>query len=196
MAAPMVAENTWSAMYNALEHELRTFLTPCLTYFDSHILGTQRFQYEYFLGARLLDAGTIKRRDATGDISLARIRRELQPIFEGREWPFTVDQLITEYPAYVEAVRQHTFSSGITTLAIKVRSVEIRKFWLQYQGSLSTWFQLYCVVAIISPSSACIERLFSFLRRVFGEMQEHAKQDGVELATVMQYNERAGENHV
>ena len=77
-----------------------------------------------------------------------------------------------------------------------MRSVEIRKFWLQYQGSLPTWFQLYCVVAIISPSSACIERLFSFLRRVFGEMQEHAKQDGVELASIMQYNERAGENHV
>ncbi len=85
-----------------------------MEYFHSHIDGQLRYQYDYFLAARLCDLGTIKRRNEHRDISLAKVRIELTAFFHDREWSFSVEDLIGEYPAYLGTIQQHLFSSGTT----------------------------------------------------------------------------------
>ena len=47
-----------------------------------------------------------------------------------------------------------------------------------------------CRVALIQPSSAAAERVFSILASSFGKQQESSLEDYVQLSVMMQYNYR------
>lgn len=49
---------------------------------------------------------------------------------------------------------------------------------------------LSCRVALIQPSSAAAERVFSILASSFGKQQESSLEDYVQLSVMMQYNYR------
>lgn len=61
----------------------------------------------------------------------------------------------------------------LTSLQLK-----LKRFWLAA-----------CEVAIIPPSSACVERLFSYFREDFDDTQEKALEDYKEASTMMRFNE-------
>ncbi len=49
-------------------------------------------------------------------------------------------------------------------------------------------------MALICPSSAAIERAFSFLRAALDDSQESTLEDAVETTCMLRYNDRSGRN--
>ena len=62
-------------------------------------------------------------------------------------------------------------------------------FWTDSENLLSDYFTAACEVAIIQPSSATVERLFSYLTQAFGSSQEHLLADIKKASTLIRYNE-------
>lgn len=62
-------------------------------------------------------------------------------------------------------------------------------FWTTNKDLLPDYFSAACEVAIIPPSSATVERLFSYLTSAFGSSQEHLLADIKKASTLIRYNE-------
>ena len=50
------------------------------------------------------------------------------------------------------------------------------------------WVELARDVCTVGPSSAAAERVFSIMRRTFGEFQHNTKEDYLETSLMKQYN--------
>ena len=107
-----------------------------------------------------------------------------------RSWSFTEDDLLHELPAYELEVRDRVFTQGLTSENIALRMEEIHLFWQDVKEKLPKWYALYCIVAIIAPSSASVERVFSILKNVFTKSNTHAYCDVIRLAVMLQYNSK------
>ena len=55
-----------------------------------------------------------------------------------------------------------------------------------------TWCCVVKVIALISPSSAAVERVFSIMRRHFQDDQKRSLEDYVEGSVMLEYNARDG----
>ena len=62
-------------------------------------------------------------------------------------------------------------------------------FWRRNQHNLPKFFEGAQQIAIIQPSSATVERLFSYLRQAFDCHQESALEDVKETTVLLRYNE-------
>ena len=56
--------------------------------------------------------------------------------------------------------------------------------------NLPKWASAACRVALIQPSSAAAEHVFSILASSFGKQQESSLEDYIQLSAMMQYNYR------
>ena len=61
------------------------------------------------------------------------------------------------------------------------------KFHLHFKA----WFEAACLVALVMPSSAAAERVFSLLKNFFSEQQTHILSDAVYLSLYLSTNKRA-----
>lgn len=59
---------------------------------------------------------------------------------------------------------------------------------LLVRTKLPTWHALVLVVALLQPSSAFMERVFSILRSCFDDRQEHVYSDRICAAALLKYN--------
>jgi hypothetical protein len=73
---------------------------------------------------------------------------------------------------------------------LATRGEEARAFWVQHKVELPNWFHWARIAFTVVPTSASVERLFSVLKRVFGDLSEHAYEDLVELSCLLKYNSR------
>ena len=55
---------------------------------------------------------------------------------------------------------------------------------------MKAWHDVFLKVAVVTASSASIERLFSFFERMFDETQIGALRDYIETAVLMPFNGR------
>jgi hypothetical protein len=62
-------------------------------------------------------------------------------------------------------------------------------FWKQNRLRLPQFFKAACEIAIIQPSSATVERLFSYLSSAFHDDQKHALEDYKATSSMLRYNE-------
>ena len=61
-------------------------------------------------------------------------------------------------------------------------------WWKQHSSDLPNWATAARLVLLIQPSSAAAERAFSILSALFGDCQDCALQDYVEVSLMLQYN--------
>ena len=61
-------------------------------------------------------------------------------------------------------------------------------WWKQNQDDLPVWSREAKKVFLLQPSSASVERVFSLLKSSFGDKQETALQDYIEVSLMLQYN--------
>ena len=61
-------------------------------------------------------------------------------------------------------------------------------WWCSQKDALPEWFQLATMCALLQPSSAAAERVFSKLRAFLSRRQEAALEDGVEASMMLNYN--------
>ena len=72
---------------------------------------------------------------------------------------------------------------------------DIRQFWNNRRATLPIFFFLFCRFALMQPSSATAERVFSLLKQMFGSQQESALKDYVETSVMLAYNHRESQLH-
>ena len=68
-------------------------------------------------------------------------------------------------------------------------SYSICEFWKHHVDTLPHWSAAASKVAVLQPSSAAAERVFSILNRSFNDAQNHTLQDLVETSVMMQFND-------
>ena len=80
-----------------------------------------------------------------------------------------------------------------TTAASQTSSgYDLWAFWDDNKDKLPAWYGVAQDVALIQPSSAFVERVFSILRACMDERQEHCYSDRIAASTLLKYN-RASE---
>ena len=62
------------------------------------------------------------------------------------------------------------------------------EWWKHHSADLPKWASAAGRVALIQPSSAAAERVFSILASSFGKQQESSLEDYIQLSVMMQYN--------
>ena len=74
--------------------------------------------------------------------------------------------------------------------------VSLWDFWCAAALALPTWWECAQEVALITPSSCTVERVFSMLTNRMGDQQESALEDYVTASVMVRYNEvwRANDN--
>ena len=61
-------------------------------------------------------------------------------------------------------------------------------WWLQHKDELPHWSSAAQKIALVQPSSAAVERVFSMLKASFGPQQDNSLQDYIESSLMLQYN--------
>ena len=59
-----------------------------------------------------------------------------------------------------------------------------------YKARLPEFSELFRDLALITASSAAAERVFSLLNNTFGKQQQHAYEDYIETALMLQYRNK------
>jgi len=82
-----------------------------------------------------------------------------------------------------------------TYLALHGAVPDLEKFWKVAKARLPFWSEAAFLVALLQPSSGCVERVFSLLRNLFTNRQECALEDYVQGSVKLTYNQnrRLGE---
>jgi hypothetical protein len=81
--------------------------------------------------------------------------------------------------------------STYTSLAGDVgAAADLEDFWSAKAVMIPSWQHVALQVALLQPSSACVERVFSVLRNHFSKRQHRARQDLIEGSVKLSYNER------
>ena len=89
-----------------------------------------------------------------------------------------LDGLKQELPSYL--AKAEDISADTEPLA----------WWKKHAGQLPRWSSAACKVALVQPSSAAAERVFSLLKSTFGPQQDLSLQDYIECSLMLQYNKR------
>ena len=61
------------------------------------------------------------------------------------------------------------------------------EWWKYHSADIPMWARLFRKIALIHPSSAAAERVFSLLQSSFGKQQEQSLEDYIQLSVMMQY---------
>ena len=56
--------------------------------------------------------------------------------------------------------------------------------------ALGTWWEVVSLLALVQPSSAAAERVFSRLKAFFNHLQEHTLADVIRISLFLAVNER------
>ena len=64
------------------------------------------------------------------------------------------------------------------------------EWWKYHSADLPMWARSFQKIALIQPSSAAAERVFSILQSSFGKQQEQSLEDFIQLSVMLQYNYR------
>jgi hypothetical protein len=82
-----------------------------------------------------------------------------------------------------------------TDLASHAAVPDLEKFWKVAKARLPFWSEAALLVALLQPSSGCVERVFSLLRNLFTNRKECALEDYVQGSVQLMYNQnrRLGE---
>jgi hypothetical protein len=64
------------------------------------------------------------------------------------------------------------------------------EWWKYHSADIPMWARSFRKIALIQPSSAAAERVFSLLQSSFGKQQEQSLEDYIQLSVMMQYNYR------
>ena len=117
--------------------------------------------------------------------------------------PHKVDQMKPDAPA-IDSLKAFPFLDNPTVLdALKQElatylakaadtspSVQPLLWWKNNSEDLPNWSAAVRKVALVQPSSAAAERVFSLLTCSFGAQQDLTLQDYIECSLMLQYNTR------
>ena len=81
-------------------------------------------------------------------------------------------------------------SAIIDTSDMDVFTDTVLKWWRTNGHKFPTWAKAARMVFALTPNSASAERVFAMLKHLFGDLQEGALGDYIEMALMLKYNKR------
>jgi hypothetical protein len=94
--------------------------------------------------------------------------------------------MLNELPAYLSACT--TYSGVIDMSDPAAFTLAILQFWRNVGKNFPTWSKAARIIFALSPSSAPAERVFSVLKRLFGETRSQTLADMVEGSLLLNFN--------
>ena len=73
---------------------------------------------------------------------------------------------------------------------VELQEGEQLRWWFDHSNHLPHWSTAVKLLALVQPSSAAAERIFSLLRAAFNDQQERALEDNLEASVMLAYNHR------
>jgi hypothetical protein len=101
--------------------------------------------------------------------------------------PTCLDGLLSEWNAYQALAATFTFPPNSST---SEQANYLWNWWGDQRASLPTWCKLASLFALLQPSSATAERVYSIVRRKFSSRQLRANMPYIEGAVMLEYNNR------
>ena len=95
-------------------------------------------------------------------------------------------KLKRELPAYLVKCA----GTKIDSDSVKDFSECILQWWANNGSNFPTWAKAMRIVGSFTPNSAAAERVFSALKRMFGDAQMTSLADYIQAALMLYYNER------
>ena len=146
-------------------------INPAIHYYQQRLNDSMKIPLEAFKAARLFVPAKVQEMNINAQ---AVDSLSVFPFFDNLE----LEQLKSELPNYIAACEDVDPSHDILT------------FWKNRARSLPHWSTAASKVAVVQPSSAAAERVFSILKRSFSDTQYGSLQDLIETSVMLQYNDR------
>jgi hypothetical protein len=109
---------------------------------------------------------------------------DAQMTIELRKIPFVSDQDVQDLVAERKAYEQEA------AVALAMSPDELEQWWSRRENTLPHWSRMYFRVALVQPSEATVERVFSLLvRRLADEQEAQALEDLVNSTVSRRYNQ-------
>ena len=97
----------------------------------------------------------------------------------------------SDIKAFTEKVRSANHTRAIIHARARVHvPQQVLAFWAKNHSKFPTWAKAARITFALSPNSASSERVFSLLKLFFGEQQDSALSDMIEVALMLAYNDR------
>ena len=189
---------------------------PCITYFTTRVndkAGDRHELIEFFRGARLFDPAYAKTLDSLKAMNLLDKLRPYKALDD--EDSSLVDLMKAGWSAYrqnaVKVVKVFDFEKDNAAilswhyqmyLRIEADQAEDRKkrkgcrYCTSKSGTcrcykgLIAWWQAAKLCALVMPSSAAAERVFSILNNLYNDQQTRALVDSILVSLYLAYNKR------
>lgn len=147
---------------------------PMFDYFTSRFaMADLKSMVGYFKAGRVFHPGKVQRlHDADASFVSASLNRFLFLSEQERS------NLLSELPRYLAAAEDYPES----------RKEDHELFWRRQLDDLRCWSEAAFRAALVQPSSACAERVFSMVKAANSDIQENALEDQVEGAVMKRYN--------
>lgn len=153
-------------------------------YFESVVLGQLSNNMLFYKCARLCNPMGMRDYAFSAQTVKDAMAVEQLLVFAPLLKAISVDGLVDELPAYMEAVAD-------IDATVSCRSIDkIMPFWASRQKEMPTWCALVRVVTTVTPSSAAAERVFSIMNSQFGDNQASALDDYVGTSVKLCFNKR------
>ena len=170
LAQKLAAERQLPGLEQQLMAYALTCVQPGFTYFESKFGGELLPSVRAFQAASLFHP--VKITDLHPDASAVEDLKAFH-FLQG-----AIPDLQKELPQYLAA------AEGVSA------EVEVLKWWEKHEDKLPHWSAACQQVLLCQPSSAAVERVFSFLNSSFSDQQSRALEDYVELSLMLQCNKR------
>ena len=142
--------------------------------------------FDFYSAASLCDPVQMQA-SSVADRQEARVRSLLQCTSYCIDGIVTIEQLLEELPFYVQVVNG-TPAFVVTLDNLDERSEVIRQFWQAFKLSLPHWYAFWDIMIINSPSTGCVERVFSEFTNMYGSHQHGMLAETIALCVMLRYN--------
>ena len=163
-----------SAAFGQLMLYAKKCVQPGLDYYQDKFTGELSNVVAAFKAARLFLPGKVN--EIKPDASVINSLKA----FSFLDNSSILDGLKEELPSYL-AKAEDVQVMGNT---------EVLLWWKKHAEELPKWSSAACQVALVQPSSAAAERVFSLLKASYGPQQEQTLQDHIECSLMLQYNRK------
>ena len=148
---------------------------PGLSYYQDRFTGALSNVVAAFKAGRLFLPGKV-----------SEIKPDAAVIDTLKAFPFLDNSLILdglkeELPSYLSK------AEDVQVL----QNTDVLPWWKKHAEELPKWSNAACKVALVQPSSAAAERVFSLLKSSYGQQQELTLQDHIECSLMLQYNRKS-----
>jgi hypothetical protein len=146
----------------------------------SYVLDRTRNDAELRDALPFFEAAVLWRPERLTDTNLT----DAQMITELRKIPFLSDQDMQDLVAERKLYEQEA------AVALAMSPDELEQWWSRRENTLPHWSRIYFRVALVQPSEATVERVFSLLvRRLAAEQEAQALEDLVISTVARRYNQ-------